>query len=129
MVKKHINGTFSHFSFPCLMTIGYQFDFEKNQGKEGPNVHLAACIARVVDPKFFAKRVESSSSVKPSVLGRWDALPKLDMDAYGGSENGPPYRQSRHQIPSGNLTVRYGKSLTNSMGHGVKLPEGNSGKK
>lgn len=29
-------------------------------GKEGPNVHLAACIARVVDPKFFAKRVESS---------------------------------------------------------------------
>eukprot|EP00435_Cladocopium_sp_Y103_P017772 s3970_g4.t1 len=32
-------------------------------GKEGPNVHLAACIARVVDPKFFAKRVESSSSL------------------------------------------------------------------
>ena len=61
--KKHINGTFSDFSFPCLMTTGYQFDFEKNQGKEGPNVHLAACIARVVDPKFFAKRVESSSSV------------------------------------------------------------------
>lgn len=29
-------------------------------GKEGPNVHLAACIARVVDPGFFAKRVESS---------------------------------------------------------------------
>eukprot|EP00438_Fugacium_kawagutii_P012798 Skav211678 [mRNA] locus=scaffold216:291086:307815:- [translate_table: standard] len=28
--------------------------------KEGPNVHLAACIARVIDPKFFAKRVEST---------------------------------------------------------------------
>ena len=29
-------------------------------GKEGPNVHLAACIARVINPTFFAKRVASS---------------------------------------------------------------------
>eukprot|EP00434_Breviolum_minutum_P030250 symbB.v1.2.026756.t1/scaffold2700.1/size72752/1 len=29
-------------------------------GKEGPNVHLAACIARVINPAFFEKRVQSS---------------------------------------------------------------------
>ncbi|CAL1138086.1 unnamed protein product [Cladocopium goreaui] len=29
-------------------------------GKEGPNVHLAACIARVIHPSFFEKRVQSS---------------------------------------------------------------------
>ncbi|CAJ1454518.1 unnamed protein product [Effrenium voratum] len=29
-------------------------------GKEGPNVHMAACIARVVCPSFFEKRVQSS---------------------------------------------------------------------
>eukprot|EP00435_Cladocopium_sp_Y103_P069750 s562_g33.t2 len=29
-------------------------------GKEGPNVHLAACIARVIHPAFFEKRVLSS---------------------------------------------------------------------
>ncbi|CAK9020545.1 Chloride channel protein 1 (ClC-1) (Chloride channel protein [Durusdinium trenchii] len=29
-------------------------------GKEGPNVHLAACIARVINPSFFEKRVQSS---------------------------------------------------------------------
>ncbi|CAE7437655.1 Clcn1 [Symbiodinium sp. CCMP2592] len=29
-------------------------------GKEGPNVHMAACIARVIHPSFFEKRVQSS---------------------------------------------------------------------
>ncbi|CAE7692628.1 clh-3, partial [Symbiodinium sp. CCMP2456] len=29
-------------------------------GKEGPNVHLAACVARVIHPSFFEKRVHSS---------------------------------------------------------------------
>jgi len=29
-------------------------------GKEGPNVHMAACIARVVSPSFFEKRATSS---------------------------------------------------------------------
>ncbi|CAE7195806.1 clh-3, partial [Symbiodinium microadriaticum] len=29
-------------------------------GKEGPNVHLAACVARVIHPSFFEKRVNSS---------------------------------------------------------------------